>query len=255
VLWDVSRGSVTVLGEPIIPDVYYQAQAMSRDGTTVVGVRTDTSRSEETIGYAFEPFHWTSAEGAAALGPLPAGARHGDGSAISHDGSVLAGRVYDDSRAVIGIYRWTRAGGAVLVNSATNIELPPLLNGDGSVLVGVVDDSDNRLLSFRWTGETGAVAIESGAGRSNIVDAVSGDGNIIVGRSLATRDDLYDETSPFVWRSGRGSVDLAEALASAGVDLSGWAVGQALGLSGDSRVIVGRATCGGLRSVYRAVLP
>jgi uncharacterized membrane protein len=223
----------------------------------VVGVRVDNSRSDEALGYAFEPFRWAEAQGASALGPLPTGARHGYGSAVSRDGSVIAGTVYDEGNAPVGIYRWTQAEGMVLVSPGSDFGLPPFLNGDGSVLVGVVGDGDDRLRIFRWTNETGAVALDSGEGRSNVVSAVSYDGNVIVGRSFETVNDLYGGTGniPFVWRSAHGLLNLEETLASAGVDLQGWVLGEAVALSGDGRVIVGRASCDGFLSAYRAVLP
>jgi hypothetical protein len=51
-----------------------------------------------------------------------------------------------------------------------------------------------------------------------------------------------------------GTRSLDEVLAARGVDAMGWELGHARALSGNGKVLLGRAHCGGVPTLYRMVL-
>lgn len=57
-----------------------------------------------------------------------------------------------------------------------------------------------------------------------------------------------------MWDVEHGTRTLDEVLAGRGVDVSGWEFGHARSLSDDGRVLLGRASCGGVPALYRVVL-
>ncbi len=109
------------------------------------------------------------------------------------------------------------------------------VSADGSVVVGRSAGPNPFIYSaFRWTAETGMLALPSAAGGAipDIASAVSGDGNVIVG-ALSGGDNA------FAWDSFHGTRDIAELLANQGVDIGGWDLGIARGVSYDGLTIAG----------------
>lgn len=110
--------------------------------------------------------------------------------------------------------------------------LPADVSADGSVIVGQGGPGP-----FRWTETLGMVALDTPCpacdGRPH---AVSGDGLVIVG---------WSETSsgtggfPFIWDEVRGMRDVGQILVSHGIDLTGWSLGAAIGVSSDGATILG----------------
>ena len=91
--------------------------------------------------------------------------------------------------------------------------------------------------AFRWTRADGMVDLgdlgASGELASEVLDTTA-DGRVAVGRSSA---------GAFVWDEVRGMRELAQVLADDfGLDLDGWLLEEATGISADGRVIVGNGT-------------
>jgi probable HAF family extracellular repeat protein len=107
------------------------------------------------------------------------------------------------------------------------------ISADSTVIVGY-DQSDNGTEAFRWTQETGMVSLgtlavgESYYGQLYI--STSADGSIIVGAST---------NQAFHWTQKTGMVSLKETLIGAGLDVSGWSLTSANGISADGFTIVG----------------
>ena len=90
-----------------------------------------------------------------------------------------------------------------------------------------------------------ALGIESRAA------AISDDGSIIVGRGL------INSASEAVWWTPNGGIhSIKNALIAQGIDMTGWVLSEAEGVSADGRVIVGRARQGtGPFVNYVAIIP
>ncbi len=114
---------------------------------------------------------------------------------------------------------------------------------DGAVIIGVSDAPSGRL-PFRWTEAEGMVAIGTPLEEdyaSATVKAVSQDGRLIVGAwSWGLLGTPEQAGHAFVWRSASGLQDLKTMLQSEyGLDLSGWTLRLASGVSASGRTIVG----------------
>jgi probable HAF family extracellular repeat protein len=101
------------------------------------------------------------------------------------------------------------------------------VSADGSVVVG---RSDGR--AFRWTG---AGMVDLGAfDATDPAVAVSADGAIVVGRDSTV--------GAFIWDPVHGMRELRTVLLGLGVELNGWTLTHAVGVSADGRTIVGNGT-------------
>jgi hypothetical protein len=72
--------------------------------------------------------------------------------------------------------------------------------------------------------------------------AVSGDGSVIVGQSYAYTPYVVRAV---MWRADVGLVDLNDYLGAQGVDLTGWTLKLASGVSADGRTILGNGDYNG----------
>lgn len=106
------------------------ARDVSDDGVLAVGyAKTQTSERQAVI--------WTLGTGVTTLPGMPDNTVASEATAISGDGSVIAGAVYDGT--VWRTFVWTEAGGAVVIDDlpgGTAICTPQALTRDGSLFVG-----------------------------------------------------------------------------------------------------------------------
>ncbi len=80
----------------------------------------------------------------------------------------------------------------------------------------------------------------TGGVRGSEALSVSGDGSIIAGKLyVGSNHDLPDGMAAFVWHESTGIRFLRDVLEDEGVDLTGWHLRQATGVSGAGNVIVG----------------
>jgi probable HAF family extracellular repeat protein len=240
--------SITSLG--VLPGVTASfASAVSADGSAVVGT-SDSSAGGRA-------FRWT-----AAGGMLPGGTAS-FASAVSADGSAVVG-ISDSSAGAPSVggraFRWTAAGGMQSLgvlpggwSSSGNA-----ISADGSVVAGTSRSYVGELgeRAFRWTAAGGMQGLATPDWRESFVSAISGDGAIVAGyygATLAASKDFF--RWPCIWTSESNLVDLPDYLSSAGVDLTGWYLFDATGLSYDGSVIVGSGWFNGERRGWIAVVP
>ncbi len=166
---------------------------------------------------------------------------------ISADGTVVSGDGSADVQYCSGhVFRWTSNGsGGGTMQDLGHLPGPFAtdslafgLSADGLVVVGSSQASNNDQ-AFRWTSAGGmqdiGFALTGGEGSSE-ADAANADGSVVVGyASIPGADDLH----AFMWTSELGSVDLNVYLPSVGINLSGWVLKYATGVSADGRTIVG----------------
>lgn len=214
-----SGGGLLNLG---VIELLSEATALSADGSVIVGY---------TGGKAFT---WTSGSGMVEL-VLPNG---GNAQGISADGTIVVGRA---SSAIVGdgeAFSWTSGGGAVLLGDlpggAFNAQANAI-SDDGTVIVGS-GTSALGTEAFRWTSGDGMVGLGDlpGGTFSSVANAASANGSVIVGQGASAAGN-----DAFIWTAGGGMLSLRDILVSAGLDMTGWTLTAATGVSDDGLTIVG----------------
>lgn len=217
--WTQAGGPVGLGGFP--GGCSSDAHGVSADGSVVVGVGDHGSTPVEA-------FRWTQASGVVGLGLL-AGYENSSASGVSADGSVVVGYtsiLYTDEAEA---FRWTQDGGMVGLGYLDEFGYQSYANAvsaDGSVIVG---DSDGQ--AFRWTQADGMVGLDPlrRGGNSGTL-AVSADGSVVVGGGF----------NAFYWTQAGGVRPLRDMLVNdLGLDLNGWTLSRANGVSADGLTIVG----------------
>jgi len=181
-----------------------------------------------TSSYAYSAALAISADGSAVVGYATTSAFGPTGllgpglaNGVSGDGSVIVGLTpgISDNQ----IFRWTQATGMVtLGNGYANA-----VSEDGSTIVGFERLTVDSGSAFRWTASGGLQSL----GPSNSeAYAVSGDGSVIVGR--------FDQRA-FIWGSTNGTGYLQDVLTADGLNLTGWQLTEATGISADGLTITG----------------
>lgn len=215
-----SGGGMVGLGALPGDDQSY-AFGVSADGSAVVG---------ESHGNQLpEAFLWTSGGGMVGLGFLPGGSSLSSrAAAISADGSTVTG----NSLSASGFYepfRWTRDGGMVGLGIVPGeYHAARAISADGSVII-----LEGQHGISRWTSDGGIAPFA--AGPVQVAD-VSADGSIVVGTLVAFGDDAV------VVDAAHDPVPLSALLAAEGIDLTGWDLSHATGISADGHTIVGYGT-------------
>lgn len=231
-------------------------RAISADGTTVVGYSWGSSPNGS------EAFRWTRETGMQPLGHLPGGFDAGDAAGVSGDGSVVVGsaRRFDFAGEA---FRWTEQTGMVGLGDLPGggfQSYATAVSADGATVVGH-SASSNGSEAFRWTAGGGMVGLGDLPGGRFESDAlsVSGDGSMIVGRGYvpAPGAPLFSSQAAFLWTQQRGMLNLRDLLINEyGIDLAGWWLIDARGISPDGTAIIGTATNpAGNPEAYMVVFP
>jgi probable HAF family extracellular repeat protein len=225
--WTQETGEV-LLGYLHSGDTESPGEAISEDGHAIVGFSGPD-------GYMYEAYRWTAETGMIGLGFLYGNSSRSNALGVSADGQVVVGEsISTETRA----FRWTAETGMVDLG-----ELPgagpdayaSAVSADGHVIIGVAGGGS----PFRWTEATGMVPLGSIPGTTYATpEAVSGNGSVAVG-DYATPDGHFHAA---LWDNVHGGRDLQDALITdfgLGVQLNGWQLIEALGISPDGRNIVG----------------
>ena len=231
------------------------ARGVSADGSIIVG------QSINDEGYQ-QAFRWTLGNGMDGLPGLPGVDETWPGKqmdteawGISGDGSVIVGRSWGYGIATepdvwLQPVRWTSESGLwtdesgdIVVESLGDLEgdgfrgRAHAASYDGSVIVGF-SKSELGYEAFRWTESEGMIGLgdlPGGAFESYAWD-VSCDGSVIVG--YATSEAGLEA---FIWDESNGMRNLQRDVLEGifGLDLTGWSLEQATGITCDGRTIVG----------------
>ena len=250
-------GTITGLGDLPDGDFISRAYGTSDDGSVIVGygnsasgtvavhwqdgeiyslgARVATGVSSDgsvIVGYNFlsdpddkDAVRWVNGE-MTILGDLP-GQNSSAASAVSADGSVVVGHSQssvDDDEA----FRWEDGvmTGLGDLPGGTNWSRALGISADGSVVVGQ-SRSAFGYEAFRW--EDGLMTSLGGGLYSAALDA-SADGSVIVG----------DSGGAFIWDAENGIRNLQDVLVNDfDLDLTGWTLWSAEGISDDGLTIVG----------------
>jgi probable HAF family extracellular repeat protein len=215
------------------------AHAVSDDGSVVAGSSASAS--------GYEALRWTQGGGMVGLGDLPGGRFESEAFGMSADGSVVIGYGTTDSGRES--FRWTEATGMVglghIVSTVGNWESCRAVatSADGRVVVGTDIAADLQNQAFRWTQEEGVVGLDRGPFDGTGACDCSADASVVVGTGgwlQLIGDDLYWINAAFIWDVEHGSRKLQEVLEQDyGLDLTGWWLISAEGVSADGSTFVG----------------
>jgi probable HAF family extracellular repeat protein len=239
------------------------ANGVSGDGSIVVG-RGHTGPDRA--------FRWTEATGMVQIGDLPGGSADSIAGRISADGSTIIGS--SSSASGREAFRWTQATGMQGLGDlpgGTFESYANALTPDGSTIVGSsgvagsAGTSADAREAFLWTAAAGMIGLgdlPGGIDWSAAYD-VSADGKTIVGIGYGALP-----SPPFppggsvqkavIWDprfGGGGIMELELVFQMLGIDLDGWVLLDAVGVSADGNTIVGTAQKFGVKSGWIAVIP
>lgn len=193
-----------------------------------------------------EPFRWTLQEDFVGLGHLNGSTTvNGEALGVSADGGVIVG--VDDGEA----FRWTEESGMVVLEgfpgTYRNARSARAVSADGTVIVGSAVTSSLKTHAFRWTEAGGMEDLGTiPADTYSEARAVSADGSVVVGTS---------GSRSFVWDAENGMRDIKLVL-STSIDLSGWNLIVAQGVSADGWRITGYGSDPqGKSQAWLAVIP
>jgi probable HAF family extracellular repeat protein len=232
--WTLGTGMVGLGDLPGGPFFSY-ATGVSADGKVVAGYSASA-----VSGTGFEVFRWTTTNGMTALGDLPGGTFNSRAWGISADGSTIIGESSSaNSGNNLEAFRWTAAAGMVGLGDLPGglfHSIAYAVSADGSVITGYSIPPSGAHAAFRWSAATGMQPLGAlPCDTWSIGRAVSGDGAIVVGDPQISRGGCV-----FIWDSSRGLRDLQQVLsADYRLDLIGWRLDRATGISHDGTVIVG----------------
>jgi hypothetical protein len=218
-------------------------------GTSLVGWTIGEQGEGDDLTVVYEAFRWDVDGGLRFDFPgVPEGVTLWPETA-SDDGTIIAGRSVPDQAHFI----WSEAGGYTELAPASWAS-ETFISADGSAVLGSIDPGGlTGTRAFRWTAATGVVELTPGT--PSVALDISDDGAVAVAYSWeeAQIEGAAPEAT-FVWDIEHGTRTLDEVLAQRGIDTSGWELGTPRALSGDGRVLLGLASCGGVETLYRAEL-
>lgn len=217
-------------------------KGVSHNGSTVVGGADDGVQSLS------RPIIWSGSGSGSDLAPgRPAQMAFG----ISGDGATA---FYSDATST-GFYRSVLGGEEQyfgLFLGAYQV-IPTAVSADGTAAVGFFTRSGGPYdRAFRWTLAGGATELLPLVGQVHTAMplACSADGSVVVGYG-----QLPGMHSAFVWTESGGMVSLGDVLTAGGVNLTGWNLFEATGVSADGRTIVGDGTFNGEQRGWIATIP
>jgi probable HAF family extracellular repeat protein len=226
---------------------YYYAQAVSSDGSIVVGYACVSTSGHPTNRH--EAFRWQNGV-MSSIGDLAGGYNSAAAYDISGDGSVIVGG--GTSSSGDEAFRW---------ENHQMIGLGDLPGGNtGSFAVGVsyhgdvvVGTSKSSLGTEAFLWEDGEMIrlgdLPGGKYHSRAWD-VSADGSVVVGSGATPQG--YEA---FIWDPTNGMRNLREVLEDLGVNMSGWTLMAAEEISAEGSTVVGRGfNPEGYGEAWRAVL-
>jgi probable HAF family extracellular repeat protein len=221
-----SAGTMTDLGT--LGGTGGGANGVSADGTVVVG-------SSTTVGFNNHAFRYSGTT-MTDLGTL--GGNNSQAYGVSADGAVVVGY----SATVGGKYHAFRYSGTTMTDlgtlGGTNINsFAYAVSADGTVVVGYSDfaGGGNAYHAFRYSGTTMTDLGTLGGTVSN-AKAVSANGAVVVGDSPTVFGGPFEA---FRWRQDTGMKSMASLLTASNVNITGWQLTGATGVSADGTVIVG----------------
>lgn len=200
---------------------------VSEDGLAIAGLAYTSSG-------VIVAFRWTETWGYEVLANPP-GTVNPQPYAVNSDGSVIAGTVsYEEA------YYWTQSRGARLIHANSN-PLSIRISPNGQFICG----GGGNLASRPWYFERETESLTYLQGINGFAEAqgITDDGAMIVGTA--------NGNLAFIWDAEHGMRPLRDVLATDyGLDVAEWNFTDAIGISGDGRVIAGNGTFQGFNKSW-----
>jgi probable HAF family extracellular repeat protein len=223
-----SGGTMTDLGT--LGGTFSQANGVSTDGAVVVG---DAYLAGNHAFHAFRYSGTTMTD----LGTLGGANINSTAYAVSADGAVVVGWAQNAS----GYTHAFRYSGTTMTDLGTlggaNINSTAYaVSADGAVVVGSSEvlGLGGHDHAFRWSGGT-MTDLGTLGGKDSVANAVSANGAVVVGDSTVAGGGH----EAFRWRQDTGMLSMASLLTASHVNITGWQLTSATGISADGTVIVG----------------
>lgn len=226
--WDTTSGIMTALNDLPGGEEQGAAYAVSADGSMIVG-SGQTATDDEAV-------RWSSGTDAETIHDGVLFFRTSGARAVSPDGLVVGGFGYSEPETGVRGYLWTGAGGMSLgsIPGASGDTYVNGISDAGDVAVGW-GLSASSLEAFRWTIDGGMASLGLLTdGFFSEATAVSADGSIVVGNCMT-----FGGNVAFVWEESLGMVPMSDFLTANGIDVAGWTLTHAAGISADGSRIVG----------------
>ncbi|MCL2329792.1 MAG: PEP-CTERM sorting domain-containing protein [Phycisphaerae bacterium] len=243
--WAISADGSTVVG---VANVTYGAFRWTQDGGvqrlgdfTAYGVNATGSVVVGSTGW--HAVRWTESDGMQQLFD-PGAVLHSTAYGVNADGSVVVGsRSVGEWWFIQEAFRWSVDGGAESLGflPGGNGSCAVDVSADGTVIVGY-GGTDLGLRAFRWTESDGMQLLTESPGWTdwNEATAVNADGSVVVGFWGDTMFFERGRAEAFVWDQTHGARSIKGILErDFGMDLTGWDLMYASGVSADGTVIVG----------------
>jgi probable HAF family extracellular repeat protein len=201
---------------------------------------SSSADADVIVGYsaALQAYRWTQQSGPLWLGDLDGGGYQSVAFGVSADGTVVVGRGI--SNLGDEAFRWDAQHGMVGLGDLPGggfFSTAYAASADGAVIVGHGAASGVACEAFRWTADTGMVGLgdlPTGEVRSMAL-AVSWDGRFVTG--YGSTDNGWEA---FLWGKALGMRNLKDVLEQdCGLDLGGWQLDVAYGISADGSVLAG----------------
>lgn len=205
------------------------ASGVSGDGLVIVG----TCLLAGNAG-----FRWTQASGIVSLGQFGGGtSRSSNAMAVSADASTIVGSGHP---VLTGAVAWTTTGQvSVLGHLPQDVAaVATAVSRDGTAIAGYSTDGQGRSQVFRWTSTTGMAPL--GVGQEGLSDVIaggmSGDGEVVVGWAASSAGE-----TAMIWTQATGWSRLEDILQTRyRIELNGWTLQRATGISDDGLTLVGQ---------------
>ncbi|MFM9994755.1 MAG: hypothetical protein ACKVU4_03015 [Phycisphaerales bacterium] len=251
-LWSPASGVTPLVQLPL--GYTSVGRGITPDGRVVVG--------DIQIGDARTAIRWSAATGAVALGDLPGGLFISYGVGVSAAGDVVAG-MGTDASDIGKACRWRLAdpaGGAVVLTQLPGFPGAPAwayniaraLTADGRIAVGEAMHAPGVVEACLWTTTDQIIGLGNlRPGDETYAKGVSTRALVVVGESFTPPRSLA-----FLWTPAHGMRDLKRVLEDGyGLDLNGWELEIAFGVSDDGQRIAGSGYYHGVREAWTATLP
>jgi probable HAF family extracellular repeat protein len=204
------------------------AYDVSDDGTVVVGVGSSPSPNQA--------FRWEESSGMVGLGWLPAVIQDSFAFGVSADGSTVCGISFSGGGADVEPFFWTLLDGMVGIGDVPGgvfYAIAYAISGDGTTLIGQARTSFDVDELFIWSEEAGFTLPDSlhGATFASGGWSVNHDGSVVVG---------FNGSGAMMWDDVHGMRNVQTVLTEEyGLDLTGWTLDSARGVSAEGTVIAG----------------
>lgn len=221
------NGEMIGLGELPGGAVFSDAFGVSGDGSVVVG--------QSDSGSGREAFKWYAGE-LISLGGLSGANRFSQAFDVSADGSLIVG--HSQSETGREAFRFRSGGMEALgdLPGGKHAGVAQRVSADGSTIVGYGASVWGTQATVWRNGEVRSLGAFSQHNVSSFARDVTSHGDIVVGMSI----NEADRPEAFIWTETGGMRRLADILSvDFGIDLNGWVLQDATGISSDGSVVVG----------------